>query len=61
MDLAEWRKGGEHARRVTPQGYFGAPSPRDPFLWRFHQRMAARHGRSRERVPVILGPGRSMR
>ncbi|WP_327327932.1 creatininase family protein [Streptomyces sp. NBC_01210] len=40
-DLAEWRKGGEHARRVTPQGFFGAPSPRDPFLWRFHQRMAA--------------------
>ncbi|MFG2140938.1 creatininase family protein [Streptomyces sp. NPDC048650] len=39
-DLAEWRKGGEHARRVTPQGFFGAPSPRDPFLWRFHQRMA---------------------
>ncbi|MER5462350.1 creatininase family protein [Streptomyces sp. NPDC002668] len=40
-DLTEWRKGGEHARRVTPQGFFGAPSPRDPFLWRFHQRMAA--------------------
>ncbi|MFE0380677.1 creatininase family protein [Streptomyces inhibens] len=40
-DLMEWRKGGEHARRVTPQGFFGAPSPRDPFLWRFHQRMAA--------------------
>ncbi len=40
-DLEEWRKGGRHARRVTPQGYFGAPSPRDPFLWRFHQRMAA--------------------
>lgn len=39
-DLAEWRKGGEHARSVTPQGYFGAPSPRDPLLWRFHQRMA---------------------
>ncbi|MBT2442919.1 creatininase family protein [Streptomyces sp. ISL-36] len=39
-DLAEWRKGGEHARRVTPQGFFGAPSPRDPFLWRFHERMA---------------------
>ncbi|WP_405834672.1 MULTISPECIES: creatininase family protein [unclassified Streptomyces] len=39
-DLAEWRKGGEHARSVTPLGYFGAPSPRDPFLWRFHQRMA---------------------
>ncbi|MFI6148861.1 creatininase family protein [Streptomyces sp. NPDC051109] len=40
-DLVEWRKGGEHARRVTPQGFFGAPSPKDPFLWRFHQRMAA--------------------
>ncbi|MFF3765341.1 creatininase family protein [Streptomyces sp. NPDC001922] len=39
-DLTEWRKGGEHARRVTPQGFFGAPSPKDPFLWKFHQRMA---------------------
>ncbi|WP_432097009.1 creatininase family protein [Streptomyces sp. bgisy100] len=39
-DLMEWRKGGEHARRVTPQGFFGAPSPKDPFLWKFHQRMA---------------------
>ncbi|GAA3042720.1 creatininase family protein [Streptomyces lactacystinicus] len=39
-DLAEWRKGGEHARRVTPQGYFGAPFPKDPFLFRFHERMA---------------------
>jgi creatinine amidohydrolase len=33
-DLAEWRKGGEAARRFTPQGYFGAPNPVDPELWR---------------------------
>ena len=33
-DLAEWRKGGVAARRVTPDGYFGAPNPIDPELWR---------------------------
>ena len=33
-DLREWRKGGEAARRVTPDGYFGAPNPIDPELWR---------------------------
>ncbi|MFV2175899.1 creatininase family protein [Actinomadura sp. LOL_016] len=33
-DLAEWRRGGEHARRVTPDGYFGDPRPADPDLWR---------------------------
>jgi creatinine amidohydrolase len=33
-DLAEWRKGGDAARRVTPDGYFGAPNPIDPELWR---------------------------
>lgn len=35
-DLAEWRRGGEHARRVTPDGYFGAPRPVDPDLWRHY-------------------------
>jgi creatinine amidohydrolase len=25
-DLTEWRKGGEHARRKTPQGYLGDPA-----------------------------------
>lgn len=25
-DLAQWRKGGEHARQITPQGYFGDPA-----------------------------------
>lgn len=25
-DLAEWRNGGERARRVTPEGYFGDPA-----------------------------------
>ncbi len=39
-DLAEWRHGGEVARRITPQGYFGAPRPVDPFLWRFYDRWA---------------------
>jgi creatinine amidohydrolase len=33
-DLAEWRSGGEAARRLTPDGYFGAPNPVDPDLWR---------------------------
>lgn len=33
-DLRRWRKGGEEARAVTPQGYFGAPRPVDPELWR---------------------------
>lgn len=26
QDLAEWRKGQEHARRTTPDGYFGNPA-----------------------------------
>lgn len=25
-DLAEWRRGYDHARRITPQGYLGAPA-----------------------------------
>ena len=29
-DLAEWRKGQEHARRVTPVGYFGDPAAASP-------------------------------
>lgn len=33
-DLQEWRKGAEQARRLTPDGYFGAPNPIDPELWR---------------------------
>ena len=39
-DLAEWRKGGDHARRVTPLGYFGAPRP-VAGLWRLYERVAA--------------------
>jgi creatinine amidohydrolase len=35
-DLVEWRKGGDHARRVTPLGYFGDPKPHDPNLWRLY-------------------------
>lgn len=33
-DLQAWRQGGEAARRLTPHGYFGAPNPVDPELWR---------------------------
>lgn len=33
-DLQEWRSGGEAARRLTPDGYFGDPNPIDPELWR---------------------------
>lgn len=33
-DLERWRKGGEEAKAVTPDGYFGAPNPIDPELWR---------------------------
>lgn len=40
-DLARWREGGEAAREVTPDGYFGAPNPVDPDLWR-HYDMTAR-------------------
>ena len=29
-DLAEWRKGYEHATRKTPRGYFGQPAEADP-------------------------------
>ena len=28
-DLAEWRKGGEHAMRKTPHGYLGDPASAD--------------------------------
>jgi creatinine amidohydrolase len=33
-DQASWRKGGDAPRRLTPDGYFGAPNPIDPNLWR---------------------------
>ena len=39
-DLAEWRTGGEAARRLTPDGYFGAPNPVDPDLWRYYDETA---------------------
>jgi creatinine amidohydrolase len=29
-DLMVWRKGGEHARQKTPDGYFGDPASADP-------------------------------
>lgn len=37
-DLEKWRRGGEHARRVTPQGYFGAPAPAGYDAWRVYER-----------------------
>ena len=40
QDLPEWRKGGESARRLTPDGYFGAPNPIDPDLWRHYDETA---------------------
>jgi creatinine amidohydrolase len=40
QDLTEWRKGGEAARRLTPDGYFGAPNPVDPDLWRYYDETA---------------------
>jgi len=33
-DLQSWREGGAAAQRLTPAGYFGAPNPIDPDLWR---------------------------
>jgi creatinine amidohydrolase len=39
-DLPTWRTGGEAARRLTPDGYFGAPNPIDPDLWRFYDETA---------------------
>jgi creatinine amidohydrolase len=39
-DLAEWRTGDAAARRLTPDGYFGAPNPVDPELWRFFDEQA---------------------
>jgi len=35
-DLVAWRQGGERARSLTPRGYFGAPQPVDPDLWRHY-------------------------
>ena len=39
-DLADWRKGGEEPRRLTPDGYFGDPNPVDPDLWRHYDETA---------------------
>jgi creatinine amidohydrolase len=39
-DLAVWRTGGAAARRLTPDGYFGAPNPVDPDLWRHYDETA---------------------
>jgi creatinine amidohydrolase len=40
QDLQDWRKGGDEARRLTPDGYFGAPNPIDPELWRHYDETA---------------------
>jgi creatinine amidohydrolase len=39
-DLTEWRKGGEHALRKTPQGYLGDPAASSRELG---ERMMAEH------------------
>ncbi len=39
-DLIRWRRGGEDAKAVTPDGYFGAPAPVDPNLWRHFDTIA---------------------
>lgn len=39
-DLVRWRTGDAAARRLTPDGYFGAPNPVDPELWRFYDETA---------------------
>ena len=39
-DLNAWRTGGGAARRLTPDGYFGAPNPIDPELWRHYDETA---------------------
>lgn len=39
-DLIRWRKGGSEAKAVTPDGYFGAPAPIDPELWRHYDLIA---------------------
>jgi creatinine amidohydrolase len=40
-DLARWRRGGEHARQVTPDGYFGDPWPADRATWGHYERTAS--------------------
>jgi creatinine amidohydrolase len=40
-DLAEWRKGREHAQRLTPDGYFGDPAAADPEAGRAAQERQA--------------------
>ncbi len=45
-DLPRWRKGGADARELTPDGYFGAPNPIDPDLWRHFDETAKIMGRA---------------
>jgi creatinine amidohydrolase len=42
-ELATWRQGFEHARRVTPDGYFGAPAAAGADEGRRLQAAAAAH------------------
>lgn len=39
-DFVAWRSGGEAAKRLTPDGYLGAPNPIDPDLWRHYEETA---------------------
>jgi hypothetical protein len=45
-DLPRWRNGGADARALTPDGYFGAPNPVDPDLWRHYDETARIMGRA---------------
>lgn len=39
--LTQWRRGGEDARAVTPEGYFGEPRATGFDTWRYYERRAA--------------------
>lgn len=55
QELERWRKGGSDAQAVTPDGYFGAPNPVDPDLWRSYdwtaRAMAAAIASKRQGLP----------
>lgn len=63
-ELAVWRRGHEHARRVTPDGYFGDPAAADAAEGRRLHADAAGHAadaialRLRRTAPPTPNPGR---
>jgi creatinine amidohydrolase len=64
-DLQSWRKGGDAPRRLTPDGYFGAPNPIDPNLWRHFDEtariMAEAVVRSEAKPASTVPPQQSLR